>query len=135
MSQINSDLVVDKLCDSILDLSGSVQSVCVINKYGRAVKKKARDGIAKQIPEEKSVSLFLQSALEIAMKKDYDNEFGPISYTFSERENLSMFSFPVDDLLILVTSNKDNSPISLASKIVDAINHYRESLNGYLLNK
>ncbi|MDE1827446.1 MAG: hypothetical protein KGH83_07645 [Thaumarchaeota archaeon] len=75
------------------------------------------------------MSLFLQSALETAMKKDYDNEFGPISYTFSERENLSTFSFQVDDLLILVTCNKDNSPISLVRQITKAIAHCRKPVN------
>lgn len=128
MSQ-NMHLEISRLCDSIMDLNNGIQSVAVINKNGRAVEKKSRDKTTVQIAEEKCASLFLQSALEIAMKKDYDDDFGPITYNLSERENQSVFSFPLYDSVILVTSNKDNSPISLAGKIVDVINRCRNMID------
>ncbi|MGI0010520.1 MAG: hypothetical protein ACREAE_03880 [Nitrosopumilaceae archaeon] len=134
MSAVEHGLVLDELCHSILELNKNIQSVTVVNKYGRAVEKKIREG-AQEISREKSLMLFMQHALEISMGKDFDDEYGMINYTFKERENLSMFSFPVNNSVILVTSKTDISPISLAKKIIDAINYYRKPMNDYLLNK
>ena len=68
---------------------------------------------------------FMQCVLEISMGKDYDSEFGPVNYHLSERGNLTMITFPMRDHVVLVTTNKDTSPISLAKKIVTTINDYQ----------
>lgn len=127
-------LVLDELCHSILDLNQNIQSVSIIDKYGRSVEKTIREDV-QEISQEKRDVLFMHSALEISMKKEFDEEFGPIKYTLAEREDLSMFSFPVYNSVILVASKTDISPISLAKKIIDVINYYRKPMNDYLLNK
>lgn len=126
---MSSTLDFDELCHLILEINRNIQSVAVINKLGRPVEKINRAGNAKEISEEKNQMLFMQCVLEISMGKDFDEYYGPINYHLSERENLSMFSFPLDDSVILVTSNKDSSPISLARQITNAIAHYRKPVN------
>ncbi len=69
----------------------------------------------------------MQRVLEISMGKDYDSEYGPINYHLSERENLTMITFPMRDHVVLVTIKKNTSPISLAKKIVTIINGFQTS--------
>ena len=118
------DIKLDGLCNSIIGINKNIQSVAIINKLGRAVKKVARDGSLKQLPQPKDEMFFMQCVLQISMGREYDSEYGPINYHLLERENLIMITFPMHDHVILVTIKKDTSPISLARKIANTINSY-----------
>ena len=114
-----------KLCDTILAINKNIQSTAIINKNGRAIEQKVRDGTAPQMTYRKNEMLLMQCALTISMGRDFDEDYGPVGYAIIDRENTSMFSFPVDELIILVTSKKDISPISLAKKITNTIKEHR----------
>jgi hypothetical protein len=117
----------DRLCDSILEVSNNIQSVAAINKLGRPVDKSSRPRYIKQFPDKKSEILFMQCVLEISMGRDFDDQYGPINYHVSERANITMLTFPIEDHVILVTASKNVSPISLAKKIVSVISEYRHT--------
>jgi hypothetical protein len=119
---------LDKLCSTVLDLDKNIQSVAVINKNGKAIEKKTREGATFQIPQERAEMLFMQRALEMSMGRDFDDEYGPINYTYAGRENLSMYTFPVNEWILFVTSKDGTSPISLANQIIISINSYRKSI-------
>ena len=115
----------DELCNSILDINTNIQSVSVINKHGRAIERKTSDDADTQVTGQKIEMFFMQCVLTISMGKDFDEEFGEIGYVHIDRKNLSMFSFPVLDHIVLVTSKAAISPISLAKKISDAIKRFK----------
>jgi hypothetical protein len=114
----------DRLCDSILEINNNIQSVVVINKLGKPVSRSARPRYAKQFPD-KSEILFMQCVLEISMGRDFDDQYGPINYHVSERANITMLTFPIDDHVIVITTNKNIGPISLAKKIVSITSQYK----------
>jgi|SRR5579872_2469033 len=121
MSTIQKSLEIEKLCSSILSINKNIQSVSVINKNGRPLENMTR-GSTDIIPYKENEMLLMQCALTISMGRDFDEYFGQIGYTFVARKNLSMFSFPIDNNVILVTSKADISPITIARKILSAIN-------------
>lgn len=117
----------DLLCDDILKVNSNIQSVAAINKLGRPVDSSSRTEHTKQFPDKTSEILFMQCVLEISMGKDFDEQYGPINYHMSERANVTMITFPIDDHVILVTANKNVSPILLAKKIANIIREYKHS--------
>ena len=121
MSTIQKSLEAEKLCSSILTVNKNIQSVTIINKNGRPIENMIRES-TDIIPYKENEMLLMQCALTISMGRDFDEYFGQIGYTFVARKNLSMFSFPIDNNVILVTSKADISPISIARKIMTAIN-------------
>jgi hypothetical protein len=68
----------------------------------------------------------MSCVLQVSMGRDFDENYGPINYHMSERANLTMITFPLDGNVVLVTINKNTSPISLARKTVDLINEHRK---------
>jgi len=114
-----------KLCDTILGINNNIQSVSIINKHGRAVERKIQGDPNFQAAEQKNEMFFMQCALTISMGRDFDEDFGEIGYIHTNRKNLSMFSFPLFDNIILVTSKAATGPISLARKISTVIKRYR----------
>ena len=117
----------DGLCNSILDINTNIQTVSVINKHGRAIARKTNDDADPQVTGQKIEMFFMQCVLTISMGRDFDEEFGEIGYVHIDRKNLSMFSFPVLDHIVLVTSKAAISPISLAKKISDTIKRFKNS--------
>lgn len=117
----------DELCNSILEINTNIQSVSVINKHGRAIERKTSDGADPQVTGQKIEMFFMQCVLTISMGRDFDEEFGEIGYVHIDRKNLSLFSFPILDHIVLVTSKAAISPISLAKKISDTIMRFKNS--------
>jgi len=115
----------DILCDTILGINDNIQSVSIINKHGRPVEYKVKGISSVQAPEQKNEMFFMQCALTISMGRDFDEDFGEIGYIHTNRKNLSMFSFPLFDNIILVTSKAATGPISLARKISEIIKRHQ----------
>ncbi|HEX5457278.1 MAG TPA: hypothetical protein VFX64_02700 [Candidatus Nitrosotalea sp.] len=124
---MNSAKEFDKLCTSVIGINNNIQSVSIINKHGRAVERKTSDKVDPQVTEQKIEMFFMQCVLTISMGRDFDEEFGEIGYVHIDRKNLSMFSFPLFDHIVLVTSKAAISPITLAKKISTVIKKYRDS--------
>ncbi len=124
---MNSNAVIepDKLCNSILETNSSIESVSIINRHGRAVECKVQGNPDFQATDQKNEMFFMQCALTISMGREFDKDFGEIGYVHINRKNLSMFSFPLFDNIILVTSKSSVSPISLARKISTVIKKYK----------
>lgn len=120
---------LDGLCESILTINRNIQSVSVISKMGRLVENSSRPEFAKKFPDTKNEHLLMQCVLQISMGRDFDEDYGPINYHISERANLTLLTLPVDDNVLLVTCNKNISPINLAKKVASTINDYRKQVS------
>ena len=116
---------LDSLCSTVLDVNENIQAVSVINKQGRAVHKIARTGTYLPMQEQENEMLLMQTVITISMGRDFDEPLGEIGYVHVERKNLSLFSFPIGDYIVLVTSKATVGSISLARKVATAIRKYR----------
>ena len=121
MSIVQKSVETEKICNSILSINKNIQSVTIINKNGRSIENMSRES-TDIIPYKENEMLLMQCALTISMGRDFDEYFGQIGYTFVARKNLSMFSFPMDNNIVLVTSKANISPITIARKIMTSIN-------------
>ena len=117
---------LDALCESVLRVNKNVQSVSVLSKMGRLVGENSKPEFANRFHGSRNEHLFMQSVLQISMGRDFDDVYGPINYYVSERANLTLLTFPLDDNVLLVTCSKNLSPITIAKKIRSAIDDYRK---------
>lgn len=124
----NSSITLEDLCNSILLTSGDIQSVAVINKNGRAIEKKTRGNTDQLIPDQKNEIYFMQCSLQISMARDFDEEFGPVNYIITERENSKILSIPSFPHIILAIMKKGMDHTALVNKIKKAIRNF-ENLN------
>lgn len=97
----------EKLCDSIFALDRGVRFAGVIDKMGNLVAGGMKEGVRPLEPREERRRLYLEFALRNAMRQDFDEEYGRVIYTLSEREKIKITSFPMEDHLVLVSIDKD----------------------------
>ncbi|MHB8602037.1 MAG: hypothetical protein ACYC6W_09780 [Nitrosotalea sp.] len=123
---MSKNRVNDTLCSSVLYVNKNIQFVTSISKHGRPIDTISRPKFTPQFQNHLSEMFFMQCVLQISMGRDFDEYYGPINYCISERENLTILSFPLDDHVILVTVNKNVNSVSLARKITDRINSFQK---------
>ena len=121
---MSSYVSIESLCNSVFRLNKNIQSVAVISNRGRTVEKISKPQFIEQFPDHLSELFCMSCVLQVSMGRDFDENYGPINYHVSERKNLTMMTFPLDENVILVTTNKNISPVSLARNIVDLINEH-----------
>lgn len=120
---------LDLLCESVLSMNSSIQSVAVLSKMGRLIEESSRPGFAKRNPHHRSEHFLMQCALQVSMDRDFDETYGPIDYHISERASLTMLTFPTGENIVLVTCKKNPNPTALAKKIIEGIGRFKNRQN------
>jgi len=121
----DNSLMLENLCKSILSTSEDIQSVAVINKNGRAVEEMTRGNSNLLMLDKKNEMYFMQCALQISMARDFDEEFGPVSSTITERENSNFVSIPFFSHIVLAKMKKGIDHTALINKIKKVIRNFK----------
>lgn len=124
----------NELCKSIMILNKNIKSVVMIGKSGIILEKIVVKNSFTHALNQRDDIRFMECVLDVSLGKEFDDLYGPIRYHHSERDDFIMFSFPFDEKVIIVSSTKNISPISLATKIGCIVMKYAKPTN-YLVNK
>ncbi|HJU13754.1 MAG TPA: hypothetical protein VJ792_04795 [Candidatus Nitrosotalea sp.] len=110
-------LDLGKLCKTILSSNLNIQVVEIVSKSGFTLEKAEVVKAPKARQAWKSLG---QCLFEISLGDEFDDLYGPIQYNFSDG-NLASLTFPFRENLVVVTTTKNISPISMATKIAQII--------------
>jgi hypothetical protein len=123
MANSNSQDYFQRLCSSIFAISPNIRFVGVIDKMGRLVTGGMREDVESMERKENSSKLYVEFALRTDMRKDFDAEFGKTIYNYSERENIKLASFPLNDHFLRVSiEKKEPYHKKIIENILDVIN-------------
>lgn len=111
----------DEMCRKLLSANENILYVSVINNRGRPLEEASRDVSGDFCSEYQKEMLMMQCALTISMGRDFDDPFGEIKYVHIDRAGLSLFSFPMGENTLLVTSRSSTGSISLARDVAAVI--------------
>ena len=109
----------DKFLQDELFLPEGAEFVCVINKQGR-IETVYKNGM--EISKEKKEMFLMGLQLQNSMQSDFDDEFGPVSYTITERENSRFVSMPITAGVLLAKLSKTIDPLVFVNKISELMN-------------
>ncbi len=109
---------LEKKCNRLLDDS-QIRFVGVINKMGNLVAGGFEEGVEPFQNYEKQRMLYMQTVLEISMRREFNLDLGEVNYTASNRNKALMITIPFDDKIILVSATPDAS----TERIVGRINY------------
>ena len=98
----------------------------IINEMGNLVTDRFKDGIKPLDNEEEMTMWYMQSALEISMKKEFGNNLGEIDYAVTYHNNTTLINIPIQNYLILISieENADIKQIVNFSKSLFDFNFY-----------
>ena len=98
----------EQTCQKIMILDPEMRSARVINNRGHLIAGGMKKGMASLEDEKQDEMMFMEIALRVRMRHEFDKEFGPVSFSLSYREKVIIYSFPLpDDNVLLVSSSID----------------------------
>jgi len=113
---VTSYLQLENKCHKLLN-NDEIQFVGVINNMGNLIAGGFSNGIDIFETNEEKRKFYMQMALEIAMRKDFDHTLGTINYISTNRSNVLMITIPMCNHVILISAK----PTSVAEQIVSDV--------------
>ncbi len=91
-----------------MTLDPEMRSARVINNRGHQIAGGMKKGMSSLEDEKQDEMMFMEIALRVRMRHEFDKEFGPVSFSLSYRAKVIIFSFPMsDENVMLVSSSRE----------------------------
>ncbi len=110
-----------EICESIKKLDSKIRFAGVINERGRLVAGGIKDGIEPLDSEKEDEMLFMELALRVKMRKEFDKQLGKVKFSMSLRDKALALSFPIGDDALYVYAEPDADFKVLSPKILESI--------------
>ena len=111
----------EKLCESAKKADSKIRFAGVINSKGRLI-------AGGMIPSKKRLGdrkrdemLYMELALRVKMRREFDNDLGEVKFSLSFREKLIVMSFPMEDDVLMVSMERKTQFENIAFKILKYI--------------
>jgi len=111
-----------KICTSVLALESKIRFAGVINERGRLVAGGMRDNVEPLESEKDDEMIFMELALRVKMRKEFDKQLGCVNFAMASRERALAISVPLGEDILYVASEPDTDYGSLPKKILEIVN-------------
>lgn len=118
METVEQIKLIEKACNEILKNKG-IRFVGVINKMGRLVVGKYNTSIKSHLLDNEDQMVYMQLAMEIFLRQEFDKKLGAIDYVLSKRKKVNMISIPIEKYLVLVSTEPE----------IDVDNTFKETVD------
>lgn len=99
---------LEKICQKIIKLDPKMRSARIINSRGHLVAGGMKKGIMSLEDQKQDEMMFMELALRVRMRREFDAEFGEVHFSMSYRDKVIVMSFPLaNDDVLLISSEKD----------------------------
>ncbi|MGB1690660.1 MAG: hypothetical protein EA437_04540 [Candidatus Nitrosomarinus sp.] len=113
---------LESICQDILKLHPKMRSARFINARGHLVAGGMKKGILSLEEKKQDEMMFMELALRVRMRHEFDNEFGIVHFSLSYRDKVIVMSFPLgNDDVLLVSREKDKNFEDIPFKILELI--------------
>jgi len=92
-----------------------------VNMQGDLVEGQFREDVVPFENDEDQKRVFRELAIRISTRKNFDFSMGAVKYSASRREKLVMMSFPLKNMILLITTEPNVNIDRLAYKIIQIL--------------
>ena len=120
MEKTNEYWIYDLKCKKLLE-ENEIRFAGLINNMGRLVAGGFKAGVNPLEDDTERQKMYMELALRVSMRKEFDYSLGPVRYTASRREKAIMISFPLHSNVMLVSTEPNVDIDKTANKIIKII--------------
>ena len=119
---------LEKICQKIIKLDPKMRSARFINNRGHLTAGGMKDGILSLEAQKQDEMMFMELALRVRMRHEFDNEFGEVHFSMSYRDKVIVMSFPLtNDDVLLLSCEKEINFGKLPFKVLKIIESLKKS--------
>ena len=111
----------DELCAKIAKIDPKIRFSGLINHRGRLIAGGMVTKVQSLEDEKKDAMLYMELALRVKVRQEFDADFGHVHFSLSYREKLIVMSFPMGKDVLLVSMDKRKSFDEIPFKIVKLV--------------
>ena len=111
-----------KICNSIYSIDSKIRFAGVINERGRLVAGGMKANIEPLENEKDDEMIFMELALRVKMRKEFDKQLGPVNFAMASRERALAISVIINNDILYVVSEPDTDYGMLPKQILKIIN-------------
>ena len=88
-----------------------------------------REGLHSLEDAKQDEMMFMEIALRVRMRHEFDNEFGQVHFSLSYREKILIMSFPLaDERVLLVSAEKELDFSKIPFEILELVKDLRKPI-------
>jgi len=119
---------LEKICQNIIKLDSKMRSARLINSRGHLLAGGMKEGLLSLETQKQDEMMFMELALRVRMRHEFDAEFGEVHFSLSYRDQVIIMSFPLNnDDALLVSCEKETDFGKLAFNILEIIKSLKKS--------
>lgn len=111
-----------QICNSVMSLDPKIRFVGVINERGRLVAGGMKESIKSLEDERDDEMIFMELALRVKMRKEFDEQLGSVKFALALRERILAISVPIDSDILYAVFEPDADYGTIPNKILTIIN-------------
>jgi hypothetical protein len=113
---------LEKICQKIVKLNTKMRSARFINSRGHLMAGGMKDGLLSLEAQKQDEMMFMELALRVRMRHEFDTEFGQVHFSMSYRDKVIVMSFPLsNDDVLLLSCEKEVDFSMIAFKVLKII--------------
>ena len=119
---------LEKICQKIIALDPKMRSARLINSRGHLTAGGMKDGMLSLESQKQDEMMFMELALRVRMRHEFDEEFGKVHFSMSYRDKVIVMSFPLNgDDVLLLSCEKDIDFGKLPFEVLKLIESLKKS--------
>ncbi len=111
----------NQICDLIKALDAKIRFAGIINERGRLVAGGMKPGVTPLENEKDDEMLFMELALRIKMRREFDRQLGPVNFAMASRKRATTMSFLINGDILYVAAEPDADYCRLPKEILEII--------------
>ncbi len=104
-----------------MDIDPQIRFVGVINERGRLVAGGMRENVEPLENEKDDEMMFMELALRVKMRRDFDSQFGVVKFALALRERILAISILLNEDILYVVAEPEADYGILPKKILEII--------------
>jgi hypothetical protein len=110
----------DSMCDRIKQLE-NVRFAGVINERGKLIAGGIKNGLVPLSSQKEDEMLFMELAIRVRMRKEFNEQLGPVTFAMAARQKSLEMSFPLNGVVLYVVAESSADFCELPKKILKII--------------
>ena len=111
-----------QICASVMQIDSKIRFAGVINERGRLVGGGMRENVEPLENEKDDEMIFMELALRVKMRKEFDKQLGSVNFAMASREHALAISIILNEDILYVVAEPDYDYCIFPKKILNIIN-------------
>ena len=111
----------EDLCTATQKIDSKVRFAGIINSKGRLIAGGMAPSIKRLGDRKRDEMLYMELALRVKMRREFDDDLGKVQFSMSFREKLIVMSFPIENDVLMVSMERKTQFEKISFKILKLI--------------